>query len=290
MKPKFLVPILSVIIALILIAIGLVSGIIQFKDSDKEVADDEWRNTNPESIMVISEEAFVKKIKDALLTNKVFDKYGKGEHTLLFGLDLNIQTNKAEHVNLFELDNNKLNNIDHLMDINKMYNILGKIPFKIPQSIDKKNVGSIVASLPIKINFDSQGNVLQDWYFDKNYESSCNKYVKSDLIDGEEPFAFVEQMPSYKGGNDELLGFFAKNIRYPEIAKRAGIEGKVMVEFVVDKQGKVRNARVLKGIGAGCDEEALRVTGMMKNWIPGRQSGKPVNVKMVIPIHFRLQD
>ena len=105
----------------------------------------------------------------------------------------------------------------------------------------------------------------------------------------EEPFSFVEEMPSYPGGNDELLGFFASNIQYPEIAKRAGVEGKVMVQFVVEKSGDITEIAVLKGIGAGCDEEAVKVARMMPRWTPGKQNGKPVRVRMVIPIHFRLQ-
>ncbi len=289
MKPKFLVPILSVIIALVLIAIGFLSGIIQFKGADKEVVINEAENKYPDSPLVIDEDLFVKKIKDAFLTQKVFEKYGKGEHNLLFGFNLNVQSNKPEDIHLYESDNNKkLNAIDDMMDISKMNDILGKIPFKVPRSIDMKAAGSMVVSLPVKINFDSQGNITQDWYFDKDFRPSPNKSSKVELIDGEEPFTFVEEMPNYKGGNDALIKFVSSNVRYPEIAKRAGIEGKVMVEFVVDKQGKVRNAKVLKGIGAGCDEEALRVMNMMKDWEPGKQAGKTVNVKMVIPIHFKL--
>lgn len=118
-------------------------------------------------------------------------------------------------------------------------------------------------------------------------ESVEEKVVKEEKK--EEPFTFVEEMPSYPGGNDELLGFFASNIIYPEIAKRAGVEGKVMVQFVVEKSGDITEIAVLKGIGAGCDEEAVKVARMMPRWTPGKQNGKPVRVKMVIPIHFRLQ-
>lgn len=105
----------------------------------------------------------------------------------------------------------------------------------------------------------------------------------------EEAFTFVEEMPSYPEGQDELLRFISSNVVYPEIAKRAQVEGKVMVGFVVEKDGSITDVRVVKGIGAGCDEEAVRVTKLMGRWRPGKQNGKPVRVRMVIPFQFKLQ-
>jgi protein TonB len=69
-----------------------------------------------------------------------------------------------------------------------------------------------------------------------------------------------------------------------------GIEGKVFVEFIVDKDGKLTNIKVVRGIGGGCDEEAIRVISRMPNWKPGKQRGMPVKVRMIIPIHFVLED
>lgn len=105
----------------------------------------------------------------------------------------------------------------------------------------------------------------------------------------EDAYTYVEEMPSYPDGNDELMRFIASNIVYPEIAKRAGVSGKVLVQYVIEKSGKVSEVTVLRGIGAGCDEEAARVVSMLPNWLPGKQNGKPVRVRMVVPIVFRLQ-
>lgn len=105
----------------------------------------------------------------------------------------------------------------------------------------------------------------------------------------EEAFTFVEEMPSFPGGTNELLKFIADNIEYPEIAKRAGVSGKVMVRFIVEKNGDISDIEVIKGIGAGCDEEAVRVCRMMPNWAPGKQNLKPVRVKIVIPFQFVLK-
>ncbi len=106
----------------------------------------------------------------------------------------------------------------------------------------------------------------------------------------DEAYTYVEEMPSFPGGNDEVMKFIISNITYPEIARRAGVNGRVMVQYVVEKTGEITNVAVLKGIGAGCDEEAVRVVKMMPNWKPGKQNGKPVRVKMVVPILFRLQN
>ena len=99
-----------------------------------------------------------------------------------------------------------------------------------------------------------------------------------------EIFIVVEEMPEIIGGMRRI----AELIRYPEIAKKAGVEGTVIVQFVVDENGNVRDARVIKGVGAGLDEEALRVVKLLK-FKPGKQRGKPVRVRMALPIRFELK-
>ncbi|MFT5141832.1 MAG: protein TonB [Rhodothermales bacterium] len=99
-----------------------------------------------------------------------------------------------------------------------------------------------------------------------------------------EIFVIVEQMPDLIGG----LGELQKKIRYPEIAKKAGVEGRVIVQFVVNEQGNVENPVVVRGIGAGCDEEALKAVQSAK-FTPGRQRGTNVKVKMSLPITFKLK-
>ena len=91
-------------------------------------------------------------------------------------------------------------------------------------------------------------------------------------------------MPELIGG----IGSLMKTIYYPEIAKKAGVEGTVVIQFVVDTQGRVKDAIVLKGIGGGCDEEALRAVNAAK-FSPGRQRGKAVAVKMSLPVRFVLK-
>lgn len=104
-----------------------------------------------------------------------------------------------------------------------------------------------------------------------------------------EPFVIVEQMPEFPGGLSELNAFISKNIRFPALAAENGISGKVYLTFVIDKYGKVSKIRVLRGIGGGCDEEAIRVVKMMPTWKPGRQGGVEVPVSYNLPINFKIQ-
>ncbi|MEM7163178.1 MAG: energy transducer TonB [Bacteroidota bacterium] len=99
----------------------------------------------------------------------------------------------------------------------------------------------------------------------------------------------IEISPEYPGGVEALKSFIANEIKYPLVANKAGVSGTVFVTFVVDKSGEVRDAEVLRGIGGGCDEEALRVVGLMEKWNPGTQRGKAVHVQYNIPIKFALE-
>lgn len=97
-----------------------------------------------------------------------------------------------------------------------------------------------------------------------------------------------ETMPSFRGGEQKLFEFIGKNVVYPQEAIDAGIEGKVFVEFYIERDGTVCDAKVLRGIGYGCDEEALRVIGLMPKWSPGKQRGKAVRVRYTLPVNFKL--
>jgi protein TonB len=102
----------------------------------------------------------------------------------------------------------------------------------------------------------------------------------------EQEFTFVEQDPQPPGG--DLQSYFAKNIKYPQRAISQDVEGKVFVTFVVTSSGEVDDVKLLKGIGSGCDEEAIRVVKAMPKWTPGKNGGREVKVRMNIPIVFRL--
>jgi TonB family protein len=113
-------------------------------------------------------------------------------------------------------------------------------------------------------------------------------YTKRDSIPGE-VFKVVETMPEFPGGMSEMIQFLAKNIRYPEAAKKENIEGMVVVQFIIGKDGSILDPHIVKGIGGGANEEAVRVVGMMPKWKPGQQRGQVVNVQYNLPIRFALE-
>lgn len=105
----------------------------------------------------------------------------------------------------------------------------------------------------------------------------------------EEIFTAVEQNPEFPGGQSEMYKFINSQIKYPAAAQRANVSGRVFVKFVVEKDGSIGNVEVLKGIGFGCDEEAIRVIKQMPKWNPGRQNGKNVRVYFTMPVFYQLE-
>jgi periplasmic protein TonB len=101
-------------------------------------------------------------------------------------------------------------------------------------------------------------------------------------------FTIVEDNAAFPGGRQAYIKYLKKNLKYPNQARRMGIEGKVYVQFIIDKKGKISEVKAVKGIGAGCDEEAVRVIRNSPNWSPGKQRGRPVKQRMIIPIVFKL--
>ncbi len=108
------------------------------------------------------------------------------------------------------------------------------------------------------------------------------------VTQNDEIFTVVEQQPEFPGGMSALGQYMSKNIRYPAAAQRANVSGRVFVQFVVSKTGEIQEPRILKGIGFGCDEEALRIMNEMPRWRPGKQNGRPVAVMFSLPIQFAL--
>jgi len=109
--------------------------------------------------------------------------------------------------------------------------------------------------------------------------------VMTDNSKSNDPVRWVQQMPQFMGDMNDYLG---RNLHYPEAARSAGIEGRVAVEFVVNEDGSVSNAKVVRSIGGGCDDEALRIVRNMPKWKPGKQNGTAVKVLFVLPILFQL--
>lgn len=132
----------------------------------------------------------------------------------------------------------------------------------------------------------SERIIAQESISDKELKSEQFKQQKQES----DVYTEVEKMPEYPGGDDARIKFLVENIKYPAEARKNGVRGTVFVTFIVEKDGEISNVKALKGIGGGCDEEAVRVISMMPNWKPGMQKGKPVRVQFNMPIKFNLDN
>ncbi len=113
--------------------------------------------------------------------------------------------------------------------------------------------------------------------------------VEDLVAEEEKPLENAEQAPSFPGGIDALNKFLSENIHYPIIAQESGIQGKVIIKFVVSRTGDIMDVQVIRGVDASLNQEAVRVVQSMPRWIPGKQKGKAVSVYFTLPVEFRLQ-
>ena len=104
----------------------------------------------------------------------------------------------------------------------------------------------------------------------------------------EKVYDVVEEMPQFPGGPSALFEYLSNNLQYPVVAEENGVQGRVIVFFIVEKDGFISNAKVVKSVDSSCDKEAIRLVESMPNWIPGKQNGEPVRVKYTVPVTFRL--
>ncbi len=123
----------------------------------------------------------------------------------------------------------------------------------------------------------------------KNIEFTPVVLEQEEEVVEEQIFTVVENDPEFPGGMDALYKYLGQNIKYPQLARDNGITGKVYVTFVVEKDGSIANPKVLRDIGGGCGQEAIRVVKSMPKWTPGKQRGKAVRVQFNLPVNFSLR-
>lgn len=142
-----------------------------------------------------------------------------------------------------------------------------------------------IGALDVKGNSD-QGEILK-----------VTQRVETEPVKAEAPkpevenkvFDVVEQMPSFPGGQGALMQYLANNIKYPVVAQENGVQGRVVVSFVVERDGSITDVQVVRSVDPSLDREAQRVVKSMPKWIPGKQNGQAVRVKYNVPVSFRLQ-
>ena len=155
-----------------------------------------------------------------------------------------------------------------------------------PVEVPKKAIQLEVVDDDVKVE-DVEINAEVDQ--EEVIEEIVQVEVQEEEVVEQEIFQIVEEMPAFPGGEAKLMEYVGKNIKYPQIARETGIQGRVFIGFVVEPDGSVSNVKLLRGIGGGCDEEAMRVVKSMPKWKPGKQRGKAVRVSYQIPVFFKLQ-
>ena len=146
---------------------------------------------------------------------------------------------------------------------------------------DLSKTNTAIGAFDVKGNDEAAGEVLKAKEVIAQPEPPKEEEAKV--------FDVVEQMPSFPGGPSALFEYLSKNIKYPVVAEENGIQGRVIVTFVVEKDGSITDVRVVKSVDPSLDKEAQRVVKSMPRWIPGKQNGSAVRVKYTVPVTFRLQ-
>ncbi|UZR92843.1 energy transducer TonB [Chondrinema litorale] len=170
-------------------------------------------------------------------------------------------------------------------EIDTMMTVITKWEEPKPPKVKAPSIEVVEEEVPEEENIDFSMDVLEDDIIEI-IEIVDDEPVEEVVI--EDVFDIVEESASPVGGFKEFYKFVKKKIKYPNQAKRIGVEGKVYVQFVVDKDGSITEVTAIRGIGAGCDEEAVRILSLAPKWNPGKQRGRPVKQRIVIPINFKL--
>ncbi|MBR4593489.1 MAG: TonB family protein [Bacteroidaceae bacterium] len=201
-------------------------------------------------------------IKEYLKANNKYPSPGRGK-SVYVNVHCMIDTDGSIS------DVRQMSSVDSLLDAEAIRLVQG-MPKWIP---GKRNGEPFRQNRRILVEFD---NTNVDW----------EKWAKENNGDG--LFMVVEDMPEFPGGASALLEFLRSNVKYPRYCQEMGIQGRVLVEFVVDRDGTVLSPEVVKGVHPQLDQEALRIMSIMPKWKPGQQRGKPVRVKYTVPVNFRL--
>lgn len=139
----------------------------------------------------------------------------------------------------------------------------------------------------VEDDIDINAEVDQDEVIEE-YEYEAPEIEEEEIVEAE-VFIVVEEMPEFPGGAAKMMEYIQSNMKYPMMARESDIQGRVFVNFVVEPDGSISNVNVMRGIGGGCDEEAVRVVKSMPKWKPGKQRGSSVRVSFTVPIIFKLQ-
>ena len=173
--------------------------------------------------------------------------------------------------------------------------VKSSVAFTVPE-IKKDNEVKDDQEMKSQDELQETNTAIGAFTVEGNDETAEVKHVEEKIAEPEpvkeeetKVFDVVEQMPSFPGGQSALLQYLSSNIKYPVVAEENGVQGRVIVTFVVEKDGSITDVRVVKSVDPSLDKEAQRVVKSMPKWIPGKQNGSAVRVKYTVPVTFRLQ-
>jgi periplasmic protein TonB len=222
----------------------------------------------------------LKKSEKADLTKKTFLFFNVG---LIVALLIAILafTYKVEDENSGVDPNNNQTMVEEIMEVPPTEQLPPPPPkIEQPQIVEVPDEQEIEEE--IEIDMDTETDVTE------TKAEVLAPVIEEEKEDPNTIFTVVEETAAPIGGMGAFYEYVSKKIKYPAQAKRMGIEGKVFVEFVIEKDGSITDVKAIKGIGGGCDQEAERILASAPKWKPGKQRGKPVRQKMVLPINFKL--
>lgn len=191
-----------------------------------------------------------------------------------------------DDANLVQLTNHVNEEFEEVLDIPPTTQPPPPPPQQIymPNIVEVPDEEVIITDLDINLDIEIKESTVIEQY---DYSAFTEEEPEEEVV--EEIFLIVEEFPEPEGGMEAFYQYIAENLKYPKFATFNGISGKVYVQFIVDSKGDVKDILILKGIGGGCDEEALRIVEESPiKWEPGKQRGVPVKVRMVLPITFKL--
>lgn len=158
---------------------------------------------------------------------------------------------------------------------------------RVMAASDKLNQGTTTAVVDESVQDSTSDRIIYSPNGDIVYEEGIDII---EPVDTNEIYIVIENMPMFPGGSDALLDYLSKNVRYPEECRKDSIEGRVIISFVVERDGRITDTEVNKSVNKLFDAEALRVVRAMPKWTPGRHRGVPVRVYYRIPVNFRLEN
>ncbi|MBI9065818.1 MAG: energy transducer TonB [Salinivirgaceae bacterium] len=193
----------------------------------------------------------------------------------------------AFNITQHEKSVNPLGELDNVVVEEEIVPITRQQEIKPPPPPEPPKVTDVINIVEDDVEIEDELEI-QDTEADQDTEVEVVEMVEEEEEEEAQVFFIVENMPEFPGGDVELRNYINKNVVYPEIAKENGIQGRVFIQFVVNRNGEVEGVKVVRGVDPSLDKEAVRVIKTLPKWAPGSQRGKPVKVSFTVPINFQL--